>query len=84
MKTGMLWFDDDKKRSLAEKVTRAVTYYEQKYKVTPNVCYVHPSTLEEPGDVAGLNGLELRTAKQVRRNHFWVGIEEQSSDRRAA
>jgi hypothetical protein len=31
MQTGMLWLDDDKRRSIEEKVRRAVAYYRDKY-----------------------------------------------------
>lgn len=85
MKVGMLWFDDDTKRTLPEKIVRAATYYEDKYAVKPNMCYVHPDMVE--GEAPSLNGLELRTAKQVRHDHFWIGVEDskpQSPDRRAA
>ena len=86
MKVGLLWFDDDKKRTLSEKVERAAAYYQQKYSVTPTVCYVHTSALEESEVKA--NGVEVRTAPTVLPNHFWIGVEERrakkSRSRRAA
>ncbi len=85
MKTGMLWFDDDRQRTLAEKIERAATYYQQKYKAAPSVCYVHPTALD--GVEAETNGVELRTATLVRPDHFWLGVEEpqpKPNGRRAA
>ncbi len=74
MRVGMLWFDDDKKRTLAEKVERAVTYYAEKYRTTPSVCYVNPAALEDTKPKE--NGVAVRAAATVRPNHFWVGVEE--------
>ena len=77
MKIGLLWFDDNKKRTLAEKVERAAAYYEQKYNATPTVCYVN-SLDEDIEDVKFKeNSVELRTAPTVLPNHFWIGVEEQ-------
>ena len=45
MNVGMLWLDDDAKRPLEEKVTRAVEYYEQKYGQLPELCLVNPTQL---------------------------------------
>jgi hypothetical protein len=81
MKVGMLWFDNDKARTLEEKVERAADYYKQKYGASPSVCYVHPTTLEEVDFKA--NGVELRTAPTVQPNHFWIGIEEAKAKTKA-
>ena len=74
MKIGMLWYDDDKQRTLAEKVKRAADYYKEKYEVAPSLCYVHPSALE--GVEFQENGVALRAAPNVRPNHFWVGLDD--------
>jgi len=70
----MLWYDDDKTRSLAEKVAQAAEYYTGKYGNQPTACYVHPSALEETEVVE--NGVAILPANHVRPNHFWVGVEE--------
>lgn len=88
MKVGLLWFDDNKSRSLAEKVARAAAYYQQKYAIAPTLCYVHPSTLN--GAEFKANGVEVRAAPTVLPNHFWIGVEEKktktkkSTERRVA
>jgi hypothetical protein len=76
MKVGMLWFDNDKTRTLAEKIERAVAYYKAKYG-EPNCCCVNP---------AALNGVELEpdgvtvcAMRTVLPHHFWVGVEEASA-----
>jgi hypothetical protein len=71
MDFGMLWNDDDGRRSLAEKVARAAEYFRGKYGEEPTVCYVHPSLL--PAGEATAAGLRLMPSKSVLLNHFWLG-----------
>ncbi len=78
MKIGMLWFDDDPRRGLDEKVLRAVSYYQQKYGQKPTVCYVHPTALQ-PGakEAQGQpTSVQIRSAPNVLPHHFWVGNAE--------
>jgi hypothetical protein len=93
MRVGLLWFDDDNKRTLAEKVERAASHYQQKYSVSPTVCYVHVSALEGAeinalAPAQRVNGVEVRTVRTVLPNHFWIGVEERKvkkpKSRRAA
>jgi len=78
MKTGLLWFDDDPRRQVEEKVMRAATYYERKYGQAPNLCFVHPSTLDGNGKQGQLctNGVKVRSGRSILRDHFWLGINE--------
>ena len=73
MDIGMLWYDDDNKSKLDEKVARAVEYYRAKYGVQPTECYVHPGMLaeEQPALTAGVR---LRGSGTVIKNHFWLGV----------
>ena len=74
MDTGMLWYDDDKKRTMDEKIRRAVDYYQEKYGRMPNLCLINPN-LAANGDGQTLEMIELRTANNVLPHHFWVGID---------
>ncbi len=74
MKTGMLWFDNDAKRTLAEKVERAAAYYQKKYGRRPSLCFVHPSMLQ--GDAKKAGEIALEASRQVLPNHFWLGFQE--------
>ncbi len=38
MKQGLLWFDNEPKRSLQEKIARATERYVQKFGQQPNIC----------------------------------------------
>jgi hypothetical protein len=74
MDIGMLWYDDDGKRPLGEKVARAVDFYKSKYGVVPTVCFVNPTTLKDGPDSA--SGVQLRSARNVLADHFWIGVGE--------
>ena len=73
MKIGMLWFDDDPRRSLTERIVRAADYYSKKYGRTPTLCLLHPATAG-PALPASVGGLELRTNASVLREHLWIGV----------
>ncbi len=53
MRQGLLWFDADPKRGLAEKVGRAADRYRAKFGRWPNACYVNASMLRSAGGVLG-------------------------------
>ena len=86
MDIGMLWFDNDKGTDFPAKVRKAVDYYTQKYGQEPNLCYVSPRMLTSSGNDGNgdrpkskrepliLDGVEIREAKSMLPNHFWVGI----------
>jgi hypothetical protein len=73
MKTGMLWFDNDPHTDMTKKLTRAATYYQNKYGQQPNVCFVHPSMIKDAPPKN--NGIELRSSRSVLPNHFWLGVQ---------
>ena len=83
MKTGLLWFDDDPRKQLEEKVLRAATHYEHKYGQSPSLCFVHPSALSADRQALGDNGkvrragaVEIRAGRSVLPHHLWLGMAE--------
>lgn len=84
MKIGMLWFDNDKKTDLITKIEHAADYYQNKYGLRPNLCYVHPSmapySLEDKSDETDpeamfrAGSVMVRTSKSVLPNHIWIGV----------
>ena len=75
MKTGLLWFDDDPRKQLEQKVLRAATHYERKYGHSPNLCFVHPSAFNGKHK-AKAGAVEIRTGRSVLPHHFWLGMAE--------
>jgi hypothetical protein len=78
MEIGMLWFDNSS-RSLGDKVSRAVAYYTQKYGRAPTMCLVNPATLD--GGEGTVAGVQLRQARSVLPDHFWIGVDEKRPKR---
>ena len=83
MKTGLLWFDDDPRKQLEEKVQRAATHYERKYGHAPDLCYVHPNVLGDDGKVKKAGQVEIRTGRSVLPNHFWLGRSEKTRQKKS-
>jgi hypothetical protein len=77
MDIGMLWYDDDHKRPLTERVSKAVDYYKAKYGAMPTVCFINPVTLQDAPESAA--GVQLRSARNVLVDHFWLGLGESNS-----
>lgn len=77
MNVGLLWYDDDPGRELAEKIRRAARRYRQKFDAIPDVCYVHPSALQGNGKGQKVGGMRVSAKPSVLRHHFWLGREEQ-------
>jgi hypothetical protein len=73
----MLWFDNDPKTDIPAKVQRAADYYQKKYGQKPDVCFVHPSMIDNTPLHA--QGIEVRPTRQVMPNHFWMGVMEPTS-----
>lgn len=78
MKTGLLWFDDNPRKDLEEKVLRAVAHYERKHGRTPDLCYVHPTSLgnDKDGQPKKAGSVEIRLGRAVLPHHFWLGVSE--------
>jgi hypothetical protein len=79
MDIGMLWFDNDPKSEVTTKITRATAYYRDKYGEKANLCFVHPSMVDN-GSIKKENNrlhsgaVEVRTTQSVLPNHFWIGV----------
>ncbi|MGD1995325.1 MAG: hypothetical protein PVH62_00980 [Anaerolineae bacterium] len=79
MEVGLLWFDNDSRRGIKEKVQRAAACYQRKYGHQPNICFVHPSMLEGNGKARELQAgaVEVRPGRAILPDHFWVGVSEE-------
>lgn len=73
MNFGMLWYDNNPKRNLGEKIERAATYYEKKFGRAPNECVVNPAMLvngkENP------QALKVTSSPTILPNHLWIGYD---------
>ena len=76
MVSGMMWFDNDPKTSLIDKVTHAAEYYRAKYGRAPDICLVNPGMLPEPSVQAGR--IQVRAMRTVLPGHLWIGVDDRS------
>lgn len=67
------WFDDNPKKAASVKIAEAIDAYVDRFKTRPNVVLVNEV------DVAEINGVTIRAEGYIRRNNFWVGIEEKNT-----
>ena len=71
MNIGMLWVDSDPKTDLVTKINEAAAYYQKKYGARPDTCFIHPTMFSAGCE---LPGIEIKTNRAVRPNHFWIGV----------
>ena len=77
METGMMWFDNDPRKSLDVKVQQAADYYRKKYGSVPDLCLVNPLSLQNTGVPVGGN-ISIRPLRSVLPGHLWIGKEEKA------
>jgi len=71
MREGLLWFDDDPRRQLEEKIEQAAMRYRQKFGALPDVCYVNDKAIDKAEvRIGGVSVLPMHT---VQPHHFWIG-----------
>jgi hypothetical protein len=73
MQVGLLWYDDDPKKTLGTKIEQAQARYVEKYGHTPNACYINP---EANALDTKKHGLRIVPARGVRPNYLWIGVDE--------
>lgn len=64
----LLWYDDNPKLSLRDKIDDAIDAYRRRFRSAPNVVFVHESVVLE-----STNNIQIQCADFVRPNTFWVG-----------
>jgi hypothetical protein len=82
MREGLLWFDNDPKRKLSDKVGQAATRYQVRFGRRPTTCYLSEQDFD--GKTEEVNGIRLRPVPNVRPHHFWVGVEQETVIAKAA
>ncbi len=71
MREGLLWFDDDPRRQVEDKVRQAAARYRQKFGVAPDVCYVNEKAIDRRELRVG--EVSVLPAPTVLPHHFWIG-----------
>jgi hypothetical protein len=80
MNTGLMWFDNDPRTTLAVKIQKASNYYQKKFGRPPELCLVNPSMLGGNQMEASLEQahITIRAYQPVLPGHLWIGVEEQN------
>jgi hypothetical protein len=73
MKSGMLWFDNNTKTNLAQKLETAATYYEIKFGRKPTAAHVNPKDLTQAQKINDINVSPLRS---ILPHHILIGVDE--------
>lgn len=84
MEIGMLWHDSDQRLDLKGKIRRAARHYTEKYGQEPDICFVHPQTLDRETAFSSrrkrnqsslkIDRISIEQSEQVLPHHFWIGI----------
>lgn len=75
MTVGMLWFDNDPKTTLTQKIEKAMAYYRKKYGRAPELCLVNPSMLVDKQS-PDIEGITVRSYRPVLPGHLWIGYKD--------
>ena len=71
---GIMWFENDVKKSLDFIVKELFEYNKAKYNKNGNVCYVNPKLLPD-GEIV-INNIKVKPWKSILPNHYWLVIEK--------
>lgn len=74
MNIGMMWFDNNPKTPLNDKVREAAAHYRAKYGKAPDMCLVNPAMLAEPQMQEGK--VIIRSMRSIMPGHLWIGVDE--------
>ncbi len=74
LKMGLLWFDDNPKRPLAEKLDEAAERYQERFDRWPTLVHLNPTQAE--GLSVKYKRLRVFGDEHLRRNYFIVGVDE--------
>ena len=85
MITGMMWFDNNPKTALPEKIQRAGDYYKDKYGGVPAICYLNPSMLSQDQRAMTepliLSGMAVRIHTYILPHNLWIGESTKGLDK---
>ena len=63
----LCWFDDDSKRSVAQKIANGIARYQERFKCAPTVVLVNEV------DMAVVPNIRVEPRAHIYRNNFWIG-----------
>lgn len=80
MNSAILWFDDDPKSTLQEKILQAAHYYRRNYDRAPLLCLINPGAQAENPDLKTVpfegSEITVRAWNGTLSDHLWLGFED--------
>lgn len=73
MVEGLLWFDSDPNRNLADKIAGAVSRYQARLHNKPTICYLNLQEFDE--QQLEIDGILLKPKANILPHHYLVGVE---------
>ena len=67
----LMWFDDDRKKGVTEKIMEAIAAYEERFHARANLVLVNALDVVEAPQM-----VKLRPEPFIQRSTFYVGIED--------
>lgn len=67
----LMWYDDDKRKSVTEKIADALAAYERRFHAAPNLVLVNTAEVAEAPQ-----RVQIRPLGFIQRSMFYVGMEE--------
>jgi hypothetical protein len=74
MQEGLLWFDNDPQRKMADKIKQAAKRYQSRLHCKPTVCYLNSEEFDT--SLNQVDGIHLKPARNIRPHYFWIGVEQ--------
>jgi hypothetical protein len=69
----LVWYDNDRKRKLEEKVAQAAERYTERFGAAPQIVLLNPA---QAGEIETVAGIPVRTTSLVLPNHVYIGVDE--------
>ena len=77
MSIGLVWFDNDKKKTLAEKIRAAAERYLTAHGVVANEAHIHAANYDP---AAIVDGIKIVIDPLMLKNHIWVIKEKEQNN----
>lgn len=75
MNKGMLWYDNNTKLNIENRVQKAVEFFIEKYGYKPQCCFVNPDMAEEPIKIK--DNIKIVPNEKVLKNHIWLEMAQE-------
>lgn len=69
----LIWYDNDRKRKLAEKVAQAAERYIERFGAAPEIVLLNPT---QAGEITEVVGIPVRATPLVAPNSLYIGTED--------